>query len=155
MAIIQMKKTAEGQPKQAIMAALGTEFYVKTIVVVDEDVDIFNLADVMWAVSTRAKADKDVTLIHGAMGAILDPTSDPEDHTLTKVGIDATKPTGRRPLVMYPKSPEYSNVYSYTYKAPYQVGDAFTHEDAPMKVEVLAKEGDNYRVRITRRKPGS
>jgi UbiD family decarboxylase len=95
MAIIQMKKTAEGQPKQAIMAALGTEFYVKTIVVVDEDVDIFNLSDVMWAVSTRARADRDITLIHGAMGAILDPTSDPEDHTLTKVGIDATKPTGR------------------------------------------------------------
>ena len=95
MAIIQMKKTAEGQPKQAIMAALGTEFYVKTIVVVDEDVDIFNLSDVMWAVSTRARADKDITLIHGAMGAILDPTSDPVDHTLTKVGIDATKPTGR------------------------------------------------------------
>jgi UbiD family decarboxylase len=95
MAIIQMKKTAEGQPKQAIMAALGTEFYVKTIVVVDEDVDIFNLSDVMWAVSTRTRADKDITMIHGAMGAILDPTSDPDDHTLTKVGIDATKPTGR------------------------------------------------------------
>lgn len=95
MAIVQMKKTAEGQPKQAIMAALGTEFYVKTIVVVDEDVDIFNLSDVMWAVSTRARADRDITLIHGAMGAILDPTSDPEDHTVTKVGIDATKPTGR------------------------------------------------------------
>ena len=95
MAIVQMKKTAEGQPKQAIMAALGTEFYVKTVVVVDEDVDIFNLSDVMWAVSTRTRADSDVTLIHGAMGAILDPTSDPETHTLTKVGIDATKPTGR------------------------------------------------------------
>lgn len=95
MAIIQMKKTAEGQPKQAIMAALGTEFYVKTIVVVDEDVDIFNLSDVMWAVSTRVRADQDITLIHGAMGAILDPTSDPVNHTLTKVGIDATKPTGR------------------------------------------------------------
>lgn len=95
MAIVQMKKTAEGQPKQAIMAALGTEFYVKTVVVVDEDVDIFNLSDVMWAVSTRTRADKDVSLIHGAMGAILDPTSDPETHTLTKVGIDATKPSGK------------------------------------------------------------
>jgi UbiD family decarboxylase len=95
MAIVQMKKTAEGQPQQAIMSALGTEFYVKTVVVVDEDVDIFNLSDVMWAVSTRTRADRDITLIHGAMGAILDPTSDPETHTLTKVGIDATKPTGR------------------------------------------------------------
>lgn len=95
MAIVQMRKTAEGQPKQAIMAALGTEFYVKIVVVVDEDVDIFDLSDVMWAVSTRAQADRDITLIHGAMGAILDPTSDPVDHTLTKVGIDATRPTGR------------------------------------------------------------
>ena len=95
MAIISMKKTAEGQPKQAIMAAFGTEFYVKTVVVVDEDIDIFNLSDVMWAVITRTHADRDITFIHGAMGAILDPTSDPEDHTVTKVGIDATKPSGR------------------------------------------------------------
>lgn len=95
MAIVSIKKTAEGQPKQAIMAALGTEFYIKTVVVVDEDVDIFNLSDVMWAVMTRTRADRDITFIHGAMGAILDPTSDPEDHTLTKVGIDATKPAGR------------------------------------------------------------
>ncbi len=95
MAIISMKKTAEGQPKQAIMAAMGTEFYVKTVVVVDEDIDIFNLSDVMWAVITRTHADRDITFIHGAMGAILDPTSDPEDHTVTKIGIDATKPSGR------------------------------------------------------------
>jgi len=51
MAIVQMKKTAEGQPQQAIMAAFCTETYCKIVVVVDEDVDIFNLADVMWAAS--------------------------------------------------------------------------------------------------------
>ena len=95
MAIVSMTKTAAGQPRQAIMAALGAEFYVKTVVVVDDDVDVFDLADVMWAVITRTRADKDITFVHGAMGAILDPTSDPDDHTLTKVGIDATRPTGR------------------------------------------------------------
>ncbi len=95
LAIVQMQKTAEGQPQQAIMAALGTEFYCKCVVVVDRDVDIFNLSDVAWAVITRTRADKDVNFIHGAMGAILDPTSDPKSHTLTKVGIDATKPSGR------------------------------------------------------------
>ena len=95
MAVVQMKKTAEGQPKQAILAALGTEFYVKTVIVVDEDVDIFNLSDVMWAVITRTRAEQDIIYIQGAMGAILDPTSDPESHTLTKVGVDATKPMGR------------------------------------------------------------
>ena len=95
MAVISMRKTAEGQPRQAIMSALGTEFYVKTVVVVDDDVDIFDLSDVMWAVITRTRAEQDVIYIPGAMGAILDPTSDPETHTVTKVGIDATKPTGR------------------------------------------------------------
>jgi len=33
--------------------------------------------------------------IPGAKGAILDPTSDPEHFTLTKMGIDATRPAGR------------------------------------------------------------
>ncbi|MCP1676739.1 UbiD family decarboxylase [Natronocella acetinitrilica] len=95
MAIVQMKKTAAGQPQQAIMAAFGTETYCKCVIVVDDDVDIFNLTDVMWAVATRARADRDLFLIPGAMGAILDPASDPEDNTVTKVGVDATKPSGR------------------------------------------------------------
>ena len=94
-AVVGMKKTEEGQPRQAIMAALGTEFYCKCVVVVDDDVDIFNLSDVMWAVSTRVRAEEDLVFVPGAMGAILDPTSDPETHTLTKVGVDATKPKGR------------------------------------------------------------
>ena len=94
MAIIQMKKTAEGQPQQAIMAAFGTEMYCKIVIVVDEDVDIFNLADVMWAVATRTRADRDLVFVQRAMGAILDPTSDPVDNTLTKVGVDATRPGG-------------------------------------------------------------
>jgi len=95
MAIVKMKKTAPGEPQQAIMAALGTEFYTKIVIVVDEDVDIFTLSDVMWAVATRVRAEEDLIFIPGAKGAILDPTSDPETFTLTKVGVDATKPDGR------------------------------------------------------------
>lgn len=95
MAFIQMKKTSPGEPQIAIMATLGTEFYTKYVVVVDEDVDIFNQSDVMWALATRVQAEKDIHLIHGAKGAILDPTSDPKTYTLTKMGIDATKPDDR------------------------------------------------------------
>ena len=95
MAFIAMKKTSAGEPQQAIMAALGTEFYTKYVIVVDDDVDVFNLADVMWAVATRVRAEKDIIFIPGAKGAILDPTSDPDDFTLTKMGIDATKPLWR------------------------------------------------------------
>ena len=79
----------------AIMAALGTEQYTKYVIVVDDDVDIFNINDVMWALATRMRAEKDIVFIPGAKGAILDPTSDPETFTLTKMGIDATRPGGR------------------------------------------------------------
>jgi 2,5-furandicarboxylate decarboxylase 1 len=94
-AYIAMKKVADGEPQTAIMAALGTEFYTKHVIVVDHDVDIFDTNDVMWAVATRVRPDKDIFFIPGAKGAILDPTSDPENFTVTKMGIDATRPAGR------------------------------------------------------------
>ncbi len=95
MAFVSMKKIADGEPQMAIMAALGTELYTKYVIVVDDDVDIFNINDVMWAIATRVRADKDFIFIPGAKGAILDPTSDPQNFTVTKVGIDATRPSGR------------------------------------------------------------
>jgi UbiD family decarboxylase len=95
VAFIAMKKTAEGEPQMAVMATLGTELYTKYVIVVDDDVDIFDMNDVMWAVATRVRAEKDIFFIPGAKAAILDPTSDPESFTVTKMGIDATRPTGR------------------------------------------------------------
>jgi UbiD family decarboxylase len=95
MAFVKMRKTADGEPQQAIMAALGTEFYTKYVMVFDDDVDIFDMNDVMWALATRVRAEKDIVLIPGCKGAILDPSSDPETFTLTKMGIDATRPLGR------------------------------------------------------------
>jgi 2,5-furandicarboxylate decarboxylase 1 len=90
-----MKKTADGEPQIAVMATLGTEIYTKYVIVVDDDVDIFDLNDVMWALATRVRAEKDIFFIPGAKAAILDPTSDPQHFTVTKMGIDATRPSGR------------------------------------------------------------
>jgi len=95
MAFIAMKKTAEGEPQMAVMATLGTELYTKYVIVVDDDVDIFDMNDVMWALATRVRAEKDIFFIPGAKAAILDPTSDPQTFTVTKMGIDATRPSGR------------------------------------------------------------
>lgn len=95
MAIVSMKKIAEGEPQMAVMAALGTELYTKYVIVVDEDVNIFDMNDVMWAIATRVRAEKDIFMIPNTKGAILDPSSDPDTFTLTKMGIDATRPTGR------------------------------------------------------------
>ena len=64
------------------------------MIVVDEDVDIFDMNDVMWAIATRVHAEKDIMLIPGVKSAIIDPTSDPKTFTITKMGIDATRPMG-------------------------------------------------------------
>jgi 2,5-furandicarboxylate decarboxylase 1 len=94
MAIVSMKKTAEGEPQMAMMTTMGTELYTKYVVVVDDDVDIFSMDDVMWAIATRVRAEKDIVFVPGAKSAILDPTSDPKTFTVTKMGIDATRPSG-------------------------------------------------------------
>ncbi len=95
MAFISMKKTADGEPQMAAMATFGTEMYTKYVIVVDDDVDVFDVNDVMWAVATRVRAEKDIFFVPGAKAAILDPTSDPQNFTVTKMGIDATRPSGR------------------------------------------------------------
>jgi UbiD family decarboxylase len=93
LAIVSMKKIAEGEPKMAMLNALGTELYTKQVIVVDEDVDIYDMDDVMWAIATRVRPDKDIFMVPGVKSAIIDPTSDPKTFTVTKMGIDATAPS--------------------------------------------------------------
>jgi 2,5-furandicarboxylate decarboxylase 1 len=92
LAIVSMKKIAEGEPKMAMLTALGAELYTKHVIVVDDDVDIFDMDDVMWAVATRMRAEKDIFMVPGVKSAVIDPTSDPKTFTVTKMGIDATAP---------------------------------------------------------------
>jgi UbiD family decarboxylase len=87
-----MKVTAEGQAKNAALAAFGDDLALKLVVVVDDDVDVTRDADVLWAVATRMQADRDLSVIPNAMGAILDPST--RDGTTAKVVIDATRPLG-------------------------------------------------------------
>lgn len=92
LAIVSMKKIAEGEPRMAMLTALGTELYTKQVIVVDEDVDIYDMEDVMWALATRVRAERDILMVPGVKSAIIDPTSDPKTFTVTKMGIDATVP---------------------------------------------------------------
>lgn len=91
-AYISIRRTAEGQAKQAILTALGLDHCLKLVVVVDEDVDIFNEAEVLWALSTRFQADRDLVTVPGAMGVILDPSASDEGLSC-RIGMDATKPS--------------------------------------------------------------
>jgi 2,5-furandicarboxylate decarboxylase 1 len=90
-AYISIKKTAEGQGKQAILTAFGIDHGLKLVVVVDEDVDIYDESSVLWALSTRFQADKDVVIVPRTMGVILDPSAS-EDGLAARMGLDATKP---------------------------------------------------------------
>ncbi|MFQ5856256.1 MAG: UbiD family decarboxylase [Anaerolineae bacterium] len=87
---VSMRKTAEGQGKQAIFSVLGADHYVKLVVVVDEDINVFDEEQVLWAVATRMQANRDVFIVDGAMGTLLDPSA--TDAITGKMGIDATKP---------------------------------------------------------------
>lgn len=79
-AAIQVKKVApidEGKQRQAALVAFAAFRELKHIYLVDEDVDVFDVNDVMWAMTTRFQADVDVIPIPGVRMHPLEPSSDP------------------------------------------------------------------------------
>ncbi len=90
-AFVSIDKKFEGDGKSAILAALGSNRDLKQVVVVDEDVDIYDVQDIEWAVTTRAQASKDFIIVPNALGSNLEPSHGLRGVT-DKVGIDATKP---------------------------------------------------------------
>ncbi|MEE8449416.1 MAG: UbiD family decarboxylase [Thermodesulfobacteriota bacterium] len=92
--VISMKKRMEGEPVSAALAALAATDYAKNVIVVDDDIDPWNLADVMWAVGMRVQPERDVTIIKGKKGSTLDPSSTHELATSAMI-IDATVPLGQ------------------------------------------------------------
>jgi UbiD family decarboxylase len=90
-AVIQIEKQTEGDAKNVIMAALAAHPSLKHVLVVDEDIDIYDPDDIEFAVATRVKGDLDVMIIPSVRGSSLDPRA-ATDGTTTKVGVDATAP---------------------------------------------------------------
>ncbi len=92
-AVIQIKKSTEGDAKNAIMAAFAAHTSLKHIVVVDEDIDPLDPHEVEYAIATRVKGDEDILVIPGVRGSSLDPRR-AADGTNVKVGVDATMVMG-------------------------------------------------------------
>jgi UbiD family decarboxylase len=90
VAVIQIKKRLEGEPKNAIIAAFAGHPSLKIAIVVDDDIDPTNPTEVEYAISTRCQADKDLVAISNSKGSSLDPSSDQNNLLTTKMGIDAT-----------------------------------------------------------------
>lgn len=93
---ISIDKRVDGESKQAALMAFATCDFVKNVVVVDGDIDVFNEGEVMFAVATRTQAHEDVDIIKNVKGNTLDP-SQVDDIMTSKLLIDATKPA-RKPF---------------------------------------------------------
>ncbi len=86
---ISLNKRSDGEPKQAAWAALSIEPNTKHVILVDDDINVFNEQEVLWAVATRFEADKDLIIMPYCIGAHLNPTA--YDITRSKHGAMQTK----------------------------------------------------------------
>jgi UbiD family decarboxylase len=85
---ISLKKVEEGQPKQVALQALAHVPALQTVIVVDEDIDVFTEEDVLWAVHVYADPDRDIDIIKNF--------KQPTDYRAlggSRILIDATRPT--------------------------------------------------------------
>jgi 4-hydroxy-3-polyprenylbenzoate decarboxylase len=92
MAIVQMKKSYAGHAKRVMFGVwsfLRQFMYTKFIVVVDEDVDIRDWKDVIWAITTRVDPSRDTVLVDNTPIDYLDFAS-PVAGLGSKMGLDAT-----------------------------------------------------------------
>jgi UbiD family decarboxylase len=93
--IVQISKKNLDDGKKAIEAAFNGHKSMKHVVIIDDDVDIYNPNAVEWAIATRFQAGKDLVVKLDQPGSSLDPSSKQEEgkKALTdKVGVDATIP---------------------------------------------------------------
>ena len=102
MAVLQFKKreaSDEGRQRQAALLAFSAFSELKNVFLVDEDVDCFDMNDVLWAMNTRFQGDADIITIPGVRCHPLDPSNDPtcsssiRDHGIAcKTIFDCTVP---------------------------------------------------------------
>jgi UbiD family decarboxylase len=95
-AVVQIHKTYADDGRRAIFAAFEGHKSLKHVVVVDEDINIYDPHDVEWAIATRFQADKNLIVLSNQSGSSLDPSGDLSEGkkaTTAKIGVDATTPT--------------------------------------------------------------
>lgn len=102
LAVLQFKKSVpadEGRQRQAALLAFAAFSELKHVILVDEDVDIFDTDDVLWAMQTRYQGDVSTVFIPGVRCHPLDPSQDPafspsiRDHGIScKTIFDCTVP---------------------------------------------------------------
>lgn len=94
LAIISIKKQYPGQAKKVMMGlwGMGQLLLTKMFIVVDSEINVHDMNDVIWAVTTRADPARDTIIINNTPTDTLDPAS-PLVNLGSKLGIDATTKT--------------------------------------------------------------
>ena len=97
IAYVSIAQHVPGEAKRAGLAAINSEAALRMAVVVDEDIDVYDEEQVMWAIATRTTPDLDVAIIPRVVGSPLNPTAYDETRLkrgkmISKIVIDATKP---------------------------------------------------------------
>jgi len=78
MTVVSLKQRYDGHVKRAALVAAAHSYMARLVVVVDDDVDPSNLADVMWAIATRCEPCEQVDILRNAWSSALDPRIAPE-----------------------------------------------------------------------------
>lgn len=107
-AIVSIEKQVDGDGKNALLAAFAAHPSLKHAVVVDPDIDVYNISDVEWAIATRFQACEDLVIIENARGSTLDSSADQETGLTTKMGLDATR-SFKKPKEKFEKAKIPSN----------------------------------------------
>ncbi len=103
-AYLQLKAPAAGEARDALMAVLGYR-RTKAAIALDDDIDIFDDSDVMWALATRVMWERDAIIASGLSGSLMDPGLQRGAKTVSKVGIDATLAPSELPGAPRPVPP--------------------------------------------------
>jgi len=115
---VQIEKRHVGQPKQAILAAFANDLYLKYVICFDTDIDITKGSEILWALTTRVQADRDIMILPRIFGSDLDLSCE-EEGAQTKVGIDATAKPFRKDFPPESKIPdEVMNRINLNYYIP-------------------------------------
>ncbi len=87
---VAMQQRRPGLARQVMLGLLGWDPYLKTVIAVDEDVDVTRDGDVLWALATHFQPHRDLFTIDGLPGSPLDPSSG-SDGTTSRMALDATR----------------------------------------------------------------
>jgi UbiD family decarboxylase len=97
MTVVALRQRYAGHAKRAALIAAANSYMGRLVVVVDDDVDPSNLADVMWAITTRCEPAEQIDIVRDAWSSALDPRipSEAKQRGVTshsKAIIDACRP---------------------------------------------------------------